>query len=63
MYLIIANEVKQSLPTFRKAYDSPFIWHSGCFWQFASQFHRVLEKNNKILQGNKLKIHQINIAN
>ncbi len=35
MLFIIAKEVKQSFMAFRKAHDSPSIWHSGCFWEFA----------------------------
>ncbi len=26
---------KQSFMTFRKVYDSPFILHSGYFWEFS----------------------------
>ena len=31
-----ANEVKQSFMAFYKAYNSPFIWHSGYFREIAS---------------------------
>jgi hypothetical protein len=36
---------KQSFMAFRKAYDSPFIEHSGCFWEFASRLHCVMAGN------------------
>ena len=34
-----ANVVKQSFMAFRKAHDSSFIWHTGCF-DIIIAFHR-----------------------
>ena len=48
-----ANEVKQSLPAFRKAHDSPFIWHSGCFWEIASS----LRSSQNPFSTNKIRLN------